>query len=174
MDPAKTYDYLTLARGRLLDRVRALTDEQYRSEHPIGLGSLARTLHHTRAAEGAYVRRMRGETAPVPAPAPEDDPELGAADAPAFDALVARWERQAAETRGAIAGVADWNTARVYRTTWEGKPYAYRAAPGDFFAQLALHEVHHRAQALHILRRLGVETEELDYNALMWERVETD
>jgi uncharacterized damage-inducible protein DinB len=31
-----------------------------------------------------------------------------------------------------------------------------------------LHEVHHRAQALHMLRRLGIETGELDFNTLMF------
>jgi uncharacterized damage-inducible protein DinB len=47
------------------------------------------------------------------------------------------------------------------------------ASPADIFTQLALHEVHHRAQALNILRRLGVTfAEDLDYNALMYKRRE--
>jgi uncharacterized damage-inducible protein DinB len=45
------------------------------------------------------------------------------------------------------------------------------ASPADQFTQLVLHEVHHRAQAVNILRHLGVESlGDLDFNALMFPR----
>jgi uncharacterized damage-inducible protein DinB len=37
-----------------------------------------------------------------------------------------------------------------------------------------LHEVHHRAQAMNILRQLGVKLADIDYNAMMYTRREFD
>mgnify|MGYP003453290238 CR=1 FL=1 len=43
----------------------------------------------------------------------------------------------------------------------------------DLFTQLALHEMHHRAQIMAMLRESGAAIlEDLDYNALMYQRVE--
>ncbi len=168
MDPTRVYDYLIAARGHLFGWVRALTDEQYRSEHPIGLGSLARTLHHVRAAEWHYMERIRGQTGPIQGFAREHDPEITDGQPLPFAGLEAGWLEQSERTRADLAAVEDWRTPRAYRTAWDGRTYAYRASAGDIFAQLALHEVHHRAQAMHMLRRLGVGTGEIDYNALMW------
>jgi uncharacterized damage-inducible protein DinB len=153
--------------------VRPLTTEQYTQEHPIGLGSLAVTLHHVKAAEWHYMERIRGSTAPIDPIAPENDSDATGGTMP-FDALEPAWIEQAAQTRTDLATVTDWDTPRVYTTEWEGRPYAYRASPGDIVAQLALHEVHHRAQAMHMLRRLGLKTGEIDYNALMWTAVQPD
>lgn len=175
MDPLRTHDYLVRSRGLVLDRVRGLTDEQYRSRHPVGLGSIARTLHHVKAAERAYMDRIRGETGPPGPRPPEHDPEVDAARALGFDELVRQWTAQAAETRAGLEAVEDWTTPRTCTTEWEGAPFAYRASSSDFFTQLALHEVHHRAQVLQMLRRLGVDLEamgEIDFNALVWEPVE--
>lgn len=168
MEPIRTYDYLTLARARLFDWVRPLGDDQYRAEHPIGLGSLARTLHHMFAAEWLYMERIRGCMDSIGAVPPEHDPDVSTEDALGFARLEPAWVAQSAETRRGLDAVTDWATPRVYTTTWDGRPYAYRASAGDIFAQIALHEVHHRAQAMHMLRRLGVETGDIDYNALMW------
>ncbi len=173
MNPIRIYEYLTLSRGRVFEWVRPLSDAQYREEHPIGLGSLARTLHHMMAAEWSYMERVRGRTDPLGPYEPARDPEVSTADAMGFDALEPRWIHQAKETHASLEAVTDWNTPRVYTTIWEGEPYSYRATTGDIFAQLALHEVHHRAQGLNMLRRLGVETDEIDYNALMWTAAES-
>jgi uncharacterized damage-inducible protein DinB len=48
------------------------------------------------------------------------------------------------------------------------------ASAADIFTQLALHEVHHRAQAMHILTRLGVGVGDIDYNLLMYQRREVE
>jgi len=174
MDPIRIYDYLVLARGRVFDWVRPLTDAQYRLEHPVGLGSLARTLHHVKAAESSYMERIRGRTDPLGTPPPEDDPEVSTADALPFPRLEAAWIEQAVRTRADLEATPDWSTTRVYTTEWDGRPYSYRASAADIFAQLALHEVHHRAQVLQMLRRIGAETGEIDYNALMWAPDEQD
>ncbi len=168
MDPLRVYDYLVASRAKLFDWIRPLPPERYNEAHPIGLGSLARTLHHVRAAEWHYMERIRGRTGPFESPAPELDPDIPGGTPLPFDALEPAWAGQAAQTRADLARVADWRAQRTYTTTWDGGSYAYRASPSDIFVQLALHEVHHRAQALHMLRRLGVETGEIDYNTMMW------
>lgn len=172
MNPVRTYDYLLQSREHLFSWLAPLSPEQYASEHPIGLGSLARTLHHVHAAEWSYMHRVRGVTEPLPAAPQEHDPEVTTENAMPFAQLEAAWRAQGKSVRTDIVAVEDWDTPHVYTTMWEGAPYAYRASRADVFAQLVLHEVHHRAQAMHMLRRLGVETGEIDYNALMWKRVE--
>jgi hypothetical protein len=46
------------------------------------------------------------------------------------------------------------------------------AAKADFTTPLLLHEVHHRTQAMAILRQLGVEAHNLDYLAFAAKREE--
>ncbi len=174
MEPVRVYDYLTEARRRVFDLIRPLDEAGYRREHPVGLGSIARTLHHMRGAEWSYMERIRGRTDPIGAVGAELDPEVSTGEALAFEELESAWIAQAERVRGDLLAVTDWATPCVYSTVWEGRPYAYRATRGDIFAQVALHEVHHRTQVLQMLRRLGVETIEIDYNALMWEPVEID
>jgi len=48
------------------------------------------------------------------------------------------------------------------------------ATAGDIATQLVLHEVHHRAQAMAMLRHLGRPVQDIDYNDLMYERVEAE
>lgn len=172
MNPLRVYDYLTLSRGHLFGWVRPLSDAQYRQEHPIGLGSLARTLHHVKGAEWCYIERVRGRQGALGPFSPDNDPETTHGAALGFEDLERSWLAQSAQTRASLEAVTDWETARVCTTVWEGREHRYSASASDLFAQLALHEVHHRAQAMHMLRRLGVETGEIDYNALMWAPVD--
>jgi len=47
-----------------------------------------------------------------------------------------------------------------------------RATAGGIATQLLLHEVHHRAQVMAMLRQLGIPAQNLDYSILKFERVE--
>ncbi len=130
--PVRLYAYLALARTKLFDWVRPLTDEQYRAEHPIGLGSIARTLHHVKGAEASYMRRLIGHTEMPPAPAHENNPGVTTESALPFAQLEPLWIAQARDTQAALERVTDWSTPAVYQTTWDGAPFAYRASPADF------------------------------------------
>jgi uncharacterized damage-inducible protein DinB len=170
MDPLRIYEYLTVSRRRLFDGVRPLSAEQYRGEHPIGLGSLARTLHHCRAAEAMYMRRVAGDAGVPSGLAPADDPEIASADALPFPDLERIWMETVETTRAGLerARGGGWDTPRHIVSSWEGHSFEYDASPADFFCQLVVHEVHHRAQAAHMLRRLGVTVGEIDYSTLMF------
>jgi uncharacterized damage-inducible protein DinB len=166
MDPLRTYDYLTRARQRIFDWTRPLSAEQYAREFPIGRATLARTLTHIMISEWYYVRRMEGRDVPSYEqwPIREEQP-------PPFASLEAEWNEQAGRTRAALGAVRDWNAELEYCvTTDEGRRDIVNATPAEIFTQLVLHEVHHRAQAMNMLRRLGVPAEDIDFNTLMYRR----
>jgi uncharacterized damage-inducible protein DinB len=122
-------------------------------------------------SEWYYAERLAGQSVPPYEQWPikeETPPDLGV--------LEPTWREQAARVRGVVAGERDWTR----RITWlsfpdeRGKRSHITAAAGDFFAQLVLHEVHHRAQVMVMLRELGRPLEDIDYNALMFDRKPAD
>ena len=149
--------------------MRPLPEPSYTREFPIGSGSLARILNHTLIGEWYYVLRMRRDEVP-----PIEEIIRRERHPPAFDELERLWAGQAGRTREAIATMADWQGAVRYSATDDetGRVRHIRTTPADIFTQLVLHEVHHRAQVLNILRQLGVETEDIDYNLLRYQITE--
>jgi len=167
MDPLRTYEYLAIARRKIFEWVRPLTEAQYATDFAIGLGSLARTLTHIMICEWAYVRRIQRLDLPPYESWPMQDERP-----PPFAVVESVWNEQAAQTRTALAAVHDWDDEVEYRVTWTQRPTIVTASIADIFTQLLLHEVHHRAQAMYMLRRLGVAAEGLDFNTLMYRRRE--
>ncbi len=166
MEPLRTYDYLQLARRRVFDWVRPLSPEDYARLFRIGLGTLGRTLTHIMISEWYYVQRMQGHAVP-----PDDQWPIQDHRPPPFAAIEAAWVEQAGQTRAALGAVRDWKAPLEYQVTADGGlPMIVIASPADLFTQLALHEVHHRAQAMNMLRHLGVAAEDIDFNALMYKR----
>jgi uncharacterized damage-inducible protein DinB len=167
MDSLRIYDYLALARQRIFDAVRPLSAEQYAREFPIGLGTLARTLTHIMVNEWYYVQRMMEREVP-----PYNTWPISEKNPPAFGVLETEWKRQADETRAAIREVGDWNAAIEYCAMGDGiePPVIVTCSATDIFTELALHEVHHRAQALNMLRHLGTVVGDIDFNAMMFQR----
>lgn len=167
MNPLKIYDYLVLARQRIFDAVRPLSAEEYAQQFPIGLGSLARTLTHIMICEYAYVLRIEGRPVPTYEQFPFQDE-----NPPLFAALEAAWIAQASRTRGVLEAVRDWNADIEFRSMWGNPPAIVTASAADLFTQLAFHEVHHRAQAVNMLRQLGAPLPDIDYNSLVFQRRE--
>ena len=170
MDPATTYTYLVRSRERVFDSVRPLAEEPYRRELPIGVKSIALTLAHIMISEWYYLQRLRN--IPVPAyalwPIKYESP-------PAFGTIESVWRAQAVDVQAYIASEHDW--ARPI--AWESFPdeqgqrsHLQTTASGQM-TQLVLHEVHHRAQLMAMIRLLGEGVpplEDLDFNAMMFER----
>lgn len=168
MDRVRIYDYLIEVRRRVFDRVGALGDEAYRREFDIGPGSLAKVFTHLLISEWYYCERI--ECREVPAYA---EWEVRDETPPAFDELRRRWDEQSARTRGVLASDRDWDAPIVYRIRDDdGKMIEVTTTADDIATQLILHEMHHRAQLLNMLRLVGVTFEDLDFNALMYERRE--
>lgn len=169
LHPDRMYDYLVLARGRVLDRVRTLAVDDHSRQFPIGLGSLARTLTHTMMSEWYYAQRMIDAEVP-----PYERWAFNDERPPAFEVVEAHWGKVAGQTRAAIASITQagaWDRPQEYRfTNDEGVRMVSTATPADQFTQLFQHEVHHRAQAVNMLKHLGHTLGDLDFNWLMFDR----
>lgn len=171
MDPTRTFDYLTRARAKLLDQLRTLTDAQYRQEFPFGMRRLSATLPHMLNAEWSYAHRIATGQRPDRslAPIPYDTE-------PPFATIDAAWPAQSERTRAAINASIDtkqWNTIHETRTPIDGRTMIVRAPASEIFMQLLCHEVHHRSQAMSMLRALGHPVQDLDYsllNFITWEK----
>lgn len=161
MNATATYAYLVRARNMVADIVRPLPEAVYRAPHDISLGSLARLLTHTYVAERYYVARI--EAQPLP---PYDSWPIRDEDPPAWPVLESAWATQAEETRAAIARHRDWTAPITYEVTDDSdQRMQVRTSAEELVTQLVLHEVHHRAQVLHILRRIGHPAPDMDFNS---------
>ncbi|MBX3375809.1 MAG: DinB family protein [Phycisphaeraceae bacterium] len=166
MEPMRTYHYLCRARSQVFDWVRPLDCEKWTREFPIGLGTLGRTLTHICICEWYYIARMKGEVVPPYAQWPIHDEAP-----PPFSELEPVWLRQAEATKAVLAATQDWPCPVTYAVTTDaGQRLDVSASKQDIFTQLVLHEVHHRAQAMNMLRQLGVALRDIDYNELMYSR----
>jgi uncharacterized damage-inducible protein DinB len=172
MDPLKIYDYLLASRQRVLDAVGALTTQQYHHEFNFGLRTIGSTLAHIMISEWYYLQRLEGYAVP-----PYQQWPIKYENPPALDVIERIWREQARNVRAAIDAQSQrgaWNRKITWLSfpddTAGGKRYNITATAGDLVTQLALHEVHHRAQVMAMLRQLGRPLEDLDYNALMFHR----
>ena len=166
MEPLKIYEYLALARQRIFEKVRPLSPQQYSHQFQIGHETLGRTLTHIMISEWYYVQRIRGCDVP-----PDDQWPIQQENPPPFAALEAAWIEQADHTRAALSAVRDWSADFEYRVTGDDdRPEIVTTSAADIFTQLVLHEVHHRAQVMNMLRHLGVAVEDLDFNSFFKRR----
>ncbi len=169
MDPTRLYDYLSLTRAKVFEWIRPLSSEQYAREFPFGYKSLKATLPHMLNAEWVYARRFSGQ--PVPKPIPKSAFPVHPDEHPEFAAMEAAWHEQEKVTRAAMAMVPEWGVVRQYVVDWDGVDMQVTATSGDIFSQLVIHEAHHRAQVMAMLRQMGVAAEDLDYSFWMYKRV---
>jgi uncharacterized damage-inducible protein DinB len=106
-----------------------------------------------------YTVRMRGEPIPPLAEWPINEDRQ-----PTFADLEAVWKDQAERTRATFNAVTDWQAQSERRIVRPGQPTLVRTASlAQIALQMLLHETHHRAQAMAMLRQLGVEAQNLDY-----------
>ena len=168
MEPTKVYEYLTRARQRLFDGIRPLDEGAHAREFPFGHGTLLRTLTHILASESYYILRMQERAVP-----PYEEWPIREEEPLSFAALEAAWNEQASATRAALSAALEWGVELEYRVTDDdGRPMVVNATPLEIFTQLVLHEVHHRAQVIAMLKQLGVSIGDVDFNMLMYRRRE--
>jgi uncharacterized damage-inducible protein DinB len=168
MNFVQVYDVLTQAREKLFGWVRPLNQAQYTQPFPFGLRTLRATMIEIARVELLYGKRLRGE----PIPAFDDNYPISETRQPTFPDLERVWTPLAQETRATLAGTADWNHTVKRRIEEPDKIIVSTATKADVAVQLLLHEVHHRAQAMSMLRQLGVEAQNLDYMAFAAKREE--
>ena len=133
------------ATGQVLDACAGLSEEQLHRRFEIGPGSLHDTLVHMAGAIRTWTETLAGWPA---RPRPEGDGKrrtVGEMRAMLEEA----WGEFGAEARRAPVD------ERVERRLRDGRVVVM--ARGAVLAHVATHGVHHRAQCLNMLRRLGVE-----------------
>jgi uncharacterized damage-inducible protein DinB len=116
------------------------------------------------------VERFEGRLVP-----PYDQWPIKYEQPPSFEAVEAAWQEQMTRIRSLVAAERDWSRA----VTWDsfpddhGRRFRITATSGDVLTQLVLHEVHHRAQLMAMLRGLGdsaAPLQDIDYGELMYRR----
>lgn len=161
MDFVRVYDVHTQAREKLFDWIRPLSQEQYVQPFPFGLHTLQATMVELAGTELWLAMRIRG--ARFPEPWSWDAWPIREETCPTFADLEAAWRAQAPQTRATLAAITDPGRVVETRLTGRRRTLVYTATQGDLATQLLLHEVHHRAQAMAMLRQLGVEAQNVDY-----------
>jgi uncharacterized damage-inducible protein DinB len=171
MNPVKIYDYLTKAREKVFDAVRLLPPQEYAREFPFGLKTFGTTITHMMIVEWAYTERMQKRDLPPYHTWPIQDEKP-----PAFEIIEKIWREQAPRTReivGRLSARDDWNREFEFiSTSRDGKKFAITCAVSDIFTQMVVHEVHHRAQVMVMLREAGRPIADLDYSYFMYGRRE--
>jgi uncharacterized damage-inducible protein DinB len=147
------FAYGDWANDRLLHVAAGLSDEQLDRDLSIGPGTLRRILIHTHHGESVWLQRWKqthdgrwpSEKEPI---APRELADRLARLRPERDAFLAGLSPER------LAGV------QVYR---DSRGNDFKAPLRDMILQGLVHSVHHRAQAVNAIKRLGGETIELDY-----------
>lgn len=141
----------------LLERCRSLTPQQFHQRFDIGPGSLHDTLRHVISAMRRWANRIGDRPAGEPI---EKNPT---AQTP--DELLALLDRVHHELEQVLSSVAREDRFDEMMSVEFTSEHFTR---GTAFVHVFTHGVHHRAQALNMLRRLGVgDLPELE--ALEWE-----
>lgn len=168
LNPVDLHEYLLKARAKLLDWVRPLTPAQYTQEFPFGLKTLRSTMVEIASGEWVYTRRLRGERIPPVAERP-----LSRFRETDFAPLERAWQEEVEATRRTLGEIADWSRPVEYTVAAPGQPTVRISTTAAGIAtQMFFHEVHHRAQAMAMLRQLGVAAQNLDYSILAFQRSE--
>src|SRR5262245_16014195 len=137
--------YHRWANQAILGRCRLLSDEQLDHEEPMGWGTLRKTLYHVWAAESLWLSRWKG-VSPT---------SFEVEDRVPIQELAARFEVLHAARDGVRAAESPADLSRVVN---------YRNLAGvqgsiplvHLVMHIVNHAVHHRAQALHLLKLNGV------------------
>jgi uncharacterized damage-inducible protein DinB len=130
------------ATRQILDACTKLPPEQFHQRFEMGPGSLHDTILHMFGAMRAWTQMLAGET-----PGPR---------------LETTGPKSVEELLGLLETCADAFAAQVRRSPFDetivrvrdGKSYTFTR--GAVFTQVVTHGMHHRAQCLNMLRRLGV------------------
>lgn len=157
-DPATVqalFAYGDWANASVLDAMQPLSAADLDRAFPMGLGSLRRTMIHIRDAEQWWLANW-GDGPRTQFPAPDES--LG------VESLRARFRQTAADRDAHLSSLTPADLARI--VTASPRPGVVREVPlGLSLNQLCYHGVHHRAQALNMLRHVGAQPPTIDYIA---------
>ncbi len=165
IDQARVYDVQVQARRRLFEWVRPLTLAQYTRPFPFGIATVRATL--IEIAQTEFYLSTRLDAAPLP---PVSEWPIDKRRQPTFSDLEAVWDPQMSRVRAILERTTDWDRPVTSEIRSPDRIVSVTATKADITTQMLLHDVHHRAQAMAILRLLGVPAQDLDYIGFVQER----
>jgi len=145
------------ANRRQIECAAGLTTEALDRPISMGVGSLRRTLLHIYNGEHVWLQRWKEQMPAWPSET----------DAVSLPQLSERFEVHYRDRDGWLAtpDAARLERIQQYRDSRGG---LYRATLGDMIFQGLHHSIHHRAQAVNMLRQVGGEVPEVDF--MVWAR----
>jgi len=145
--------YNDWGRDRVMTLVGDLSDAQLDRPFEMGEGTLRRTVEHVFGAQWTWLRRCGGRS-PISGECPRDFPTMSA--------LRDQWRRIAEERNVFLDALTqDQLHGLVTYVHPNGKRYSFQL--GHVLLHVCCHGTHHRAQALNMLRHLGVTVPETDF-----------
>lgn len=164
----------------LLTRSRALTEAEFHQRFDIGPGSLHDTLTHMIGAMARWADRIEGRTLRssierraggpeilAPADTPDTTPWVDYAPTPrrSADELLAMLDLVAADFAAVVSRVRP-HLAEVRTWTFGSESYQFNVAAA--IIHVTNHGMHHRAQCMNMLKRLGKPVN-ADLDELEWQ-----
>lgn len=153
--PALTYS--AVMNQRVYTRAEKLSDEQLDQSFSMGMGNLRATLEHIQIGEAVWLARWQGHVETLwPASVPGVK----------VTTLLERLEQTARDRMDWVLGLenSDFNNTLRYR---DSKGGLFETTLRDMIRQGLFHSVHHRAQAVNMIRQLTDEVLEMDYMAFI-------
>ena len=154
----EAHDWLRWLTGRTCSAVRALSQEEFTREFPIGLGSVRATLIHLLGAERIWVAVVT-----------ESDPAVSmpsAAEFPTLESIERAWPAVRAQWDAYLARLDDQELARIVSRVREGRTYSQRVH--DALMQVPTHALYHNAQLSFMFRSMGRQLP--DSSWILWAR----
>jgi uncharacterized damage-inducible protein DinB len=150
--------YSDHANNLVLRSAVGLSNDQLDRLFDMGVGSLRKTLIHIVDGESVWLQRCQGN--PEAKWPPQDEPRN-------VSAITEGLQKTYRERDAFLATVREDDMARamVYRDSRGG---LFETTLGDMLLQLCIHSMHHRAQAVNMLRRVEGSPPEVDY--MVWMR----
>jgi len=152
------FSYVDWARERLLTALASSDNGALDHPFEMGEGTLRKTLHHLWGAEQVWLSRWNG------VPSPLDSVDAEEADAIGIAELSERFQASAAERNAWLA--AQESLDRIFRYPrpfWMEAGHDLEINLGVTVLHLANHFPHHGAQAVNMMRRVGLEPPAIDY-----------
>jgi len=154
IEPIRTlFNYSDRANGQLIEASSRLTDDQLDRAFPMGRGSLRKTLLHIWAGEHVWLLRWKGQ---ADTPWPDEN-------VPTPVTVIARDLNQTSTGRDVFLDSLDESNLRQLTRYLDSVAGYFQATLTDMILQGLVHSIHHRAQAVNMLRQLGIEPPEVDY-----------
>jgi uncharacterized damage-inducible protein DinB len=149
------FRYSEAMNEQLFSAAVKLTARQLDEPYEMGFGSLRRTLEHIQHGETVWLARWQGD---VECAWPAFEPGI------AVDVLKARLSETVQKRDAWVRTLDNADFGKVHRYR-DSKGGLFQASLRDMLRQGMFHSVHHRAQAVNMLRQLTGAGLEMDYMA---------